>query len=196
MPGIGHDGLRVQPAALIDGVLVKRLLGYHRDDSGHQGQHARFGQHLPPDDAPDGLHPVPQDAHPHHQEAEADDGRGQRFILAVPVVMPLVLRLGRDAHEDQHDDVRHEVRQRMHGIGQHSRAMPHDAGKELEEQQHEIDHAAHNGHLVNLTLARSGILSRCFHTYPFPKQNLHQDSEAQRHTLSQEDSLRLTSVHS
>ena len=106
---------------------------------------------------PDGLRPVPQDAESHDEKAEADDGRSQGLVFAVPVVVVGVFGLRRKAHEHQNDDVRHKVRQRMDGIGQHSRAVSHDARKKLEEQQQEVHHTAHDGHFVNFPFA-SGCL--------------------------------------
>ena len=163
VPGVGHNSLRLYVAPHVDRILIESLLGDNGNKGGHQGQHARTGQRAPLDDVPDGLRPVPQDAQSHHKKAKPDDGGGQRLILAVAVVMTDIFGLGRQADEYQHDDVRHEVRKRVHGIGQHRCAMSRNAGKELEEQQHEVDHAAHKGHTINFALARRRIFCRSFH---------------------------------
>ena len=54
--------------------------------------------------------------------------------------------------EHQYDDIRHEVRQGMNGICHHRGTMPHDACHKLKQQQHHIDDAAHQRHLIDFLI--------------------------------------------
>ena len=51
----------------------------------------------------------------------------------------------------------------MDGIGQHSRAVSHDARKKLEEQQQEVDDAADDSHFIDFFLAFGCLFVAIFH---------------------------------
>ena len=135
------------------GVLEQELF---RDDGAEGG---------PEGDLPGGrqvlaLQPARQLAGPGHHDAhgrrgqrQADEQRCQRFILAMAVIVVLVLRPGAHAHEHQYDDVRHEVRQRVHGVRNHRRRMPHETGHGLQPDQQQVHDASCQGYPRYLVFA-------------------------------------------
>ena len=109
MPGVGHHGLRAEAAAPDDGVAVDGLLHHDGEHGGHEGHATGPGQHLAAQIAGYGAGAVPEDAGPHEEEEQSDEGGGEGFVLAVTVAVVLVARLAGDAHKDDHDDVGEEV---------------------------------------------------------------------------------------
>ena len=164
MPGVGYHGLRVEPAAFEDGVLVEQFLEYDGHQGCPQGQHAGFLQGASVPELPDGSAPVPQDTETHEQQYQPDDGRSQGFVLAVAVVMPFVFGLGRNTHKHNDDDVRHKVGQRMNRIGQHGGTVPAHTCHKLEHQQQEVHHTSHDGYTVDFLLAvsRNSLIHTAF----------------------------------
>ena len=149
VPGVGHDAGTVDGAPFAHGIAVENLLGRDRKDCRHEGDQPGPGQHSAVEHRPDGPDAVDEDSDAHDSQRHADEDRGQGFVLAVTVVVPVVPGLGRDPREDDHDDIGRQVGERMHGIGDHRAASPEDAGGEFSERQHEIDRETDEGHAVN-----------------------------------------------
>ena len=78
----------------------------------------------------------------------------------MPVVMVSILRFGTHVDKGQHDDIGDEIRERVHGIGNHRRAMSHDTRNKLEGQQRHIARTAHQRHLIYLFLSIHNITTK------------------------------------
>ena len=123
VPGIGHHGLRMILATDAHRELVGPLFQGDARYGGNQGHHAWLLQ-LHATDGLIGLdHARIANHQTHHQERQSDDGRGQRLVLAVPVIVVLVLRFTSQLHKHQHHHIGCEIGERMDGVGDHGRRM-------------------------------------------------------------------------
>ena len=59
------------------------------------------------------------------------------------VGVALVAGLAGDFDEDKYYDVGDEVAERVHGVGEHGGAPPHEAGDELDHDEQGVDGGAH-----------------------------------------------------
>ena len=135
VPGIGHDGLRIEFAPFGYRITIKRFFDHDRDQSSYECQAIRPFERLALEKVDDRKAPVVKDPDPHQQQHDTDDGRGEGFVFSVSVVVVVVPRFARDAHKGQYDDVGGKVRERVDGIGNHGGAVSQDTGCEFEDDQ-------------------------------------------------------------
>ena len=99
------------------------------------------------------------DAYGHRCQCNADKGGGQRFVLAVAVVMAAVLGFVTDMDEEQYHAVGEQVGERVYRVGRHGGAVARNAGDELKHRQHHVHHAAHQRYLEDFPFAFGGFQS-------------------------------------
>ena len=75
----------------------------------------------------------PENTDADEEQHNADDGCGERFVLAMAVVVVMIPRAGRKPDAEEDNEIRCEVRKRMDCVGHHGAAMPAHAGYEFEE---------------------------------------------------------------
>ena len=149
VPGIGHDTRALERTALPHRITVEDLLGQDRNNRGDERHGARPRKAAALDDDPNSLDAVEQDPGADDAERQADDDRGEGFVLPVSVVVAGIAGLGGDPRESDHHDIRGQVGERMHGIGNHGTASAQDTGRKFQQRQHEVDHEPDKGDVVD-----------------------------------------------
>ena len=141
VPGIGNDSRRLQRLAASDCITEEHFLHHNRQERSPKGERSRHFEGFSLQPAGEFHGPGYDDADGGADEGQGDEQRGQGLEFSVSIVMGLVLGLRADAHEHQDDQVCQKIRQRVHGIGRHRGAVSHDAGDELESEEHQIPDA-------------------------------------------------------
>lgn len=159
MPGIRHNSLRPGLFASLDGEAVSPFLEDDAEDGGGKGNEAGARQRIADDRLIYLADAVAANGDADAKQAQADDGRGQRLVLAVTVIVVLVGRFARDAYKHYYDNVSKEVGKRMHRIRNHCRRMAQDTGHKLEYHEHGVNDAAHQRDTIYLPFA-TGVAFR------------------------------------
>ena len=109
MPGICHYSLGMIFFSGFNRKLISPFLHHDTYDGSNQGYNARLLECLAADGTIGLGYARIADHHTHHEERNADDGCGKRFVFAMPIIMVLILRLIAQFYEYQYHHICGEI---------------------------------------------------------------------------------------
>ena len=148
MPGICHYSLGMIFSSGFNRKLISPLLHHDTYDGCNQGYNARLLECLAADGTISLGYTRIADHHTHHEERNADDGCGKRFVFAMTIIMVLILRLIAQFYEYQYHHIGSEIGERVDGIRYHCCRMSKDTSSKFQYEQHHIDDASRYRHLI------------------------------------------------
>ena len=123
MPCVCDECARMDGAFLVDSIAVYSFFC----ENGNYGCNERYPSGLPDafsiEESNRGGYSVVENAEANDSEHKANDERCQCFVFPVSVVMVFVFGFCRQTYHYDDNDVAEEIAKRVHGVGNHSRAV-------------------------------------------------------------------------
>ena len=131
MPSVSHNSLRVNFFSDFDGKSVSPFFKSDTHQSHNQRNRPRHRQLFAHKRIINADRAVVENHHPDKKEQNADKSRCQSFVFSVSVIVVFVLRFCAEFYKSHHHKIRQKIRQRMNGVGNHSRRAAQNSGGKL-----------------------------------------------------------------